>query len=227
MPPHDPAASHETPQGPVEIRQDAAITIPEALLIATEQNFPLGKSTLQRWAKAWGEQGAISSVKCVLVTTRAGVAYRIDREDFQSWLFEQKQNLGPGETFRDPVMSHETRKDTSRSQQTSQDPKRPHEAPRDDTEIVGPLRDEIMNLKIDVEVRKQLLTQAAGEINRQRDQIETLLRENGGLETQILQLSASGANMKSLSIGRDTGERGSDDPQPYVDSHQASENSTL
>ena len=51
------------------------------------------------------------------------------------------------------------------------------------------LRDENMQLKIDVEVRKQLLNQAAGEINRQRDHIEKLLRENGGLQSQVLQLS--------------------------------------
>ena len=47
-----------------------------------------------------------------------------------------------------------------------------------------------MQLKIDVEVRKQLLNQAAGEITRQRDQIENLLRENGGLQTRLLQLAA-------------------------------------
>ena len=52
------------------------------------------------------------------------------------------------------------------------------------------LRDENMQLKIDVEVRKQLLNQAAGEITRQRDHIEGLLRENGALQSQVLQLSA-------------------------------------
>jgi hypothetical protein len=52
------------------------------------------------------------------------------------------------------------------------------------------LRDENMQLKIDVEVRKQLLNQAAGEITRQRDHIEGLLRENGALHSRVLQLSA-------------------------------------
>jgi len=52
------------------------------------------------------------------------------------------------------------------------------------------LRDENMQLKIDVEVRKQLLNQAAGEITRQRDHIEGLLRENGGLQSRVLQLAA-------------------------------------
>ncbi len=41
-----------------------------------------------------------------------------------------------------------------------------------------------------MEVRKQLLNQAAGEITRQRDHIEGLLRENGALQSQVLQLSA-------------------------------------
>ena len=52
------------------------------------------------------------------------------------------------------------------------------------------LRDENMQLKIDVEVRKQLLNQAAGEITRQRDHIEELLRENGALQSRVLQLAA-------------------------------------
>ena len=52
------------------------------------------------------------------------------------------------------------------------------------------MRDENMQLRIDVEVRKQLLNQAAGEITRQRDHIEALLRENGALHSRVLQLSA-------------------------------------
>ncbi len=47
-----------------------------------------------------------------------------------------------------------------------------------------------MRLKVDVEVRKQLLNQAAGEIGRQRGQIEALLRENGALDLRVLQLSS-------------------------------------
>ena len=99
---------HETPRDPVEIRQDAAITIQEALRIATEDEFAIGKSTLQRWAKVWGDKGAASPVKCVLVTSRFGSTYRFDRDDFRSWIFEQKQNMRPGETLRDPVRPLET-----------------------------------------------------------------------------------------------------------------------
>ena len=58
------------------------------------------------------------------------------------------------------------------------------------TDATQKLRDENMQLKIDVEVRKQLLNQAAGEITRQRDHIEGLLRENGALQSRVLQLSA-------------------------------------
>ena len=68
---------------------------------------------------------------------------------------------------------------------------RPHETPRgEEPDLTATIRDENMQLKIDVEVRKQLLNQAAGEINRQRNQIEKLLRENGGLQTQLLQIAA-------------------------------------
>jgi hypothetical protein len=192
MPPQDANGSDETSRDAVEIRQDAAITIQEALIIAGEQSFPIGKSTLQRWTKAWAEQGAASSVKSVLVTTRKGNIYHLDRDDFKAWIFEQKQNLRPGEVLRDPVMSHETPRDPARPQQTSRDTERPHETSSADmnADATQKLRDENMQLKIDVEVRKQLLNQAAGEITRQRDHIEGLLRENGALHSRVLQLSA-------------------------------------
>ena len=180
----------ETPRDPVEIRQDAAITIQEALAIAAEEEFAVGKSTLQRWAKSWGEQGAASQVKSILVSTRFGTTYRLDREDFKSWVFEQKQNARPGETLRDPVGSHETSQDLKRPQETLRGPARPAETLRDPSQPSDETRNEIMNLRIDLEVRKQLIGQAQVEITRQRDQIETLLRENGGLQTQLLQLAA-------------------------------------
>ena len=184
MPSNDPAAS-----------QDVSPT-------------PVGKSTLQRWAKTWGALGTASPVKSILVTTRTGAAYRVDRDDFTAWLIEQKQNMRPGERLKDPVISQETSRGPEMSRKTSQDPERHHETSRDPSGSQGnsrarthtfsngvelddgsSLRDENMQMKIDVEVRKQLLNQAAGEINRQRDQIEKLLRENGGLQSQVLQLS--------------------------------------
>jgi len=192
MPPQDVNRPDETSRDTVEIRQDAAITIQEALIIAAEQSFSIGKSTLQRWAKVWAERGATSSVKSVLVTNRAGSFYRLDRDDFKAWLFDQQQNMRPGETLRDPVMSHETPRHTARPPQTSRDTERPHETASADrgSDAAQKLRDENMQLKIDVEVRKQLLNQAAGEITRQRDHIDGLLRENGALQSRVLQLSA-------------------------------------
>jgi hypothetical protein len=190
MPPSDPTESHEAPRDPIEIRQEDAITIQEALAIATEQDFPIGKSTLQRWAKAWDDRNE-SSVKCVLVTTRKGKTYHLHRDDFKAWVFDQKQNMRPNEAPRDPVTPHETSKDFTRSHQTSRDSQRPRETSSDADDIVQELREENMQLKIDVGVRKQLLNQAAGEIGRQRGQIETLLRENGALESRVLQLSSA------------------------------------
>jgi hypothetical protein len=200
MPPQDANRSDETSQDAVEIRQDAAITIQEALLIAVEQAFPIGKSTLQRWAKVWADRGATSSVKSVLVTNRAGSFYRLDRDDFEAWLFDQKENMRPGQTLRDPTMSHETPRDAARPHQTSRDTERPHETASTETNSDGiqKLRDENMHLKIDVEVRKQLLNQAAGEITRQRDHIEGLLRENGALQSRVLQLSAPASDRQDL-----------------------------
>jgi hypothetical protein len=182
MPPQDANRSDETSRDAVEIRQDAAITIQEALIIAAEQSFPIGKSTLQRWAKVWADRGAASSVKSVLVTNRAGSFYRLDRDDFKAWLFDQKQNMREGDVLRDPTMSHETSRDTERPRETLNADM--------NTDATQKLRDENMQLKIDVEVRKQLLNQAASEITRQRDHIEGLLRENGALQSRVLQLSA-------------------------------------
>ena len=217
MPPQDANRSDETSRDAVEIRQDAAITIQEALIIAAEQSLPIGKSTLQRWAKVWAERGAASSVKSVLVTNRAGSFYRLDRDDFKAWLFDQQQNMRAGDVLRDPAMSHETPRDTARPQQTSRDTERPHEtASADrDTDAAQKLRDENMQLKIDVEVRKQLLNQAAGEITRQRDHIEGLLRENGALQSRLLQLAAPVNNERQdLAAGRRPRAQHRDHPLP-------------
>ena len=198
MPPQE--GPDETPRDPIELRQDAAINIQEALIIAAEQAFPIGKSTLQRWAKVWAERGAASSVKSVLVTNRAGSAYRLDRDDFNAWLFDQKQNMRPGEILRDPMMSDETLGDTARPRQTLRGFERPHETSNDEpnSHAMQKLHDENMQLKIDVEVRKQLINQAAGEITRQRDHIEGLLRENGALQSRVLQLSAPNRDGQDL-----------------------------
>ena len=115
----DLSPSHEVPRDPVVLRQDAAITVQDALALAINENFPIGKSTIQRWAKTWSDQASVSPVKCVLVTTRTGASYQIDRDDFLSWLIEQKQNTRLGKVLQDPERPHETLKDPMRSRQTS------------------------------------------------------------------------------------------------------------
>ncbi len=198
MPPQSPA-SQETPRDPIEIRQDAAIGIQEALLISADEAFPIGKSTLQRWARYWAQQGSLSPVKSILVTNRTGNAYRLDRDDFTAWLFEQKNNARSQETQRDPKGPHETPRDLTGSHEISQGAKKPQQTSGDfarsretndgDDDAEAQLREENMQLKIDLEVRKRLLSQAAAEIARQRDQTESLLRENGALGLQVRQLA--------------------------------------
>ena len=231
MPPQEMDRPDETSRGAVEIRQDDAITIQDALIIAAEQSFPIGKSTLQRWAKVWAERGVASSVKSVLVANRAGSFYRLDRDGFKAWLFDQKENMRAGEVLRDPMMSHETPRDTARPQQTSRDAERSHETSNEGTNSGGlqTLREENMQLKIDVEVRKQLLNQAVGEITRQRDHIEGLLRENGALHSRVLQLSAPKQDIQDLPAPADL----IHDPQIHhypqdgIDNPAAAANGTL
>ena len=192
----DLSLSQVTPKDFVEIRQDAAITIQDALLLATNENLPIGKSTIQRWAKRWADLGAASVVKSVLVTNRDGASYRLDRDDFTSWLMSEKNNARLGKVLRDPERSHETLRDPPRSGEISRDPERSSETSRgfhetgsaSQDEITG-LRNEIMNLKIDVGIRKELINQTAAEINRLRQQTESLLIEKGALQFQLLQLA--------------------------------------
>ena len=232
MPPQAPA-SQETPRDPIEIRQDAAIGIQDALLISAEEAFPIGKSTLQRWARHWAEQGRLSPVKSILVTNRTGSAYRLDRDDFTAWLFEQKNNARSQETPRDPMGPHETPRDLTGSHETSRGAEKPQQTSREfasshetvaDDDAVAQLREENMQLKIDLEVRKRLLSQAAAEIGRQRDQTESLLRENGALGLQVRQLAdgrAAGDRISASHDGARTRE-GSDGPAVHVHNQHSS-----
>lgn len=192
------APSPETPQGEVEISQDAAIAIGEALIVAASIPFPIGKSTLQRWAKHWAERGAASPVKCVLVTSRLGSSYRIDRDDFEAWAFEQAQNERPAETPQDLPRPHETQGDPARSHETSRDAKRPHETSQGEADAseadmiarVKALEDDNMQLRIDVGIRKELIIRANDEMRGLRKAADMLLRENGALNYQLAQLEA-------------------------------------
>jgi len=200
-----PPASHETSQDLVEIRQEDAITVVEALTITESIPFSIGKSTLQRWAKVWSDQAKASPVKSVLVTNRDGSSYRLSRSDFEAWVIEQSQNKKPRETPEDLVRSHETSQDLARHQQISQDLMRPRDVPtRFKSELEGDqllqriqeledqkkkLEEDNLHLKIDVGVRKELINRAKEEMTRIRNMTDDLLRENGALGYQIRQLA--------------------------------------
>src|SRR6516225_1596832 len=132
-----PEAQPEVSQDPVEIRHEDARTINDALLLAAQISFTIGRSTLQRWAKVWHELGSASQVKCLLVTTRAGSIYKLDRQDFEAWVLEQKENdrsheipqglERPIETSQNPIGSPETPRDPIRSQETPRGPEASHQ----------------------------------------------------------------------------------------------------
>jgi DNA repair exonuclease SbcCD ATPase subunit len=207
-----PQLPHEVSQDPIEIRQDNAITIAEALLVASQAHFSIGKSTIQRWAKVWEMKGIASPVKCILVTTRAGNFYKLDRQDFETWVLEQKENDRSHEIPQDLERPDEVLPDLERPDGASQDFIRPRETSRgtepaskkitelemrlkqledENTELKegsAQLKDENLNLKIDLGVRRELIKQAKEEMDRMRSAGENLLRENGALEFQIRQL---------------------------------------
>ena len=187
----NPTTSHEILREPVEIRAENEITIPAAMQVAQEASLSLGLSTMQRWAKAWAQQGLDAKVKTILVTTRQGKLYKLDRDDFQAWVFEQKQNARPQEAPSDLERPHEISRDPARSQETSGGSARPQQVShrRSDDDRVRTLESENMNLKIDLGVRKQLLDRAKEEMDSLRAMTNTLLRENGALSYQIHQLA--------------------------------------
>jgi hypothetical protein len=147
----------EASRDPIEIRDDDAITINDALAFAADLSFMLGKSTLQRWAKFWEERPG-GPVRSIIVTTTAGKFYKLSRQDFEAWVFDQKQNKKLPETPRDPT----------RPSKTSRDPERPREVSDERVEESGrvkELENENLQLKIDLGVRKQLLERAKEEMD--------------------------------------------------------------
>jgi len=172
----------EVSRDPIEIRDEDAITVNEALTMASDLSFALGKSTLQRWARFWYERPG-GAVRCVLVTTRAGNVYKLSRENFEAWVFDQKQN----------DKSREISRDLLRPPKTSPNLERPHETSpeaQENPSRIKELENENMQLKIDVGVRKQLLERVKEEIDGLRSMANNLLRENGSLQYQIRQLAA-------------------------------------
>src|SRR5262245_26775093 len=91
----------------VEIRAENEITLREAVTVSEELSFPLGLSTLQRWAIIWRQLGSVSPVKALLVTTRTGKEYKLDREDFTAWALKEKENKPPREASEGLKKPHE------------------------------------------------------------------------------------------------------------------------
>jgi len=194
---HDPqpTPSHEAPRDPVEIRDDDAITIHQALTIATERAFLLGKSTLQRWAKYWHDHPtAKGAVRSILVDTREGAFYKLSREDFEVWVFDQQQNARSRENPEDPVRPSKTSQGPARSNEIQRGFAEPQEASSDSKlSAEGKYRTEELekenfNLKVDLAARKQLLDMAREELTAIRSEHHNALREIGGLQFQIRQL---------------------------------------
>jgi hypothetical protein len=177
----DPPGPQEASRDPIEIREDDAITVHEALALASDLGFALGKSTLQRWALFWKDHPG-GAVRCVLVTTSGGNVYKLSREDFEAWVFDQKQNDKSREISRDPMRPPKVSRDLERPRETSTETQQ-------STSRLKDLENENMQLKIDVGVRKQLLERAKEEMDDLRSMTNSLLRENGSLQYQILQLA--------------------------------------
>ena len=186
MPPQEPHAPQEISRDTIEIRDEDAITIQEALTLAVAHEFPLGKSTLQRWTKSWYDKPG-GAVRCLLVDNRDGKFYKLSREDFEAWVFDQKLNARSHETPQDPMRPPKVSRDPARSHETS-------EETRENSSRVKELENEIMQLKIDVGVRKQLMERAKDEIDDLRSTTNNLFRENGALEFQLRQLAAPKEN---------------------------------
>ncbi len=170
-------------------------------MLAQAIGYPVGKSTLQRWARHWSDTGAASPVKCILVTNRLGVAYRIDKSDFEAWVLEQQANQQSHETPPDPARPRDVSQDFERPHETRQDPERRHEtsqrAEQESDDRVAALeqenadlKTENMNLKIDIGVRKGLLDRAWTQLKEISTEANNLLRENGALQYQIRQIAA-------------------------------------
>jgi hypothetical protein len=180
----------EVPPDTIEIRAENAISIPEALAIAENEGLDIGHSTLQRWAKVWRLKGAASPVKSLLSDTRFGKEYRLDRDDFTTWVLKEKENEGPREVPRDPARPDETSQDAARSRETSRDL---NEAAR-----VKELEDQIFQLRIDLAARNQLIEMARGDMSELKEKVYELNREVGALNYQLLQLGSAKAETKTV-----------------------------
>lgn len=169
--PQDLTASHETHQdsprprettpdaqpSSVQIPEDRQISITGALSLAIDEGLNIGKSTLQRHAKRWHEAGEASPVKCVLVTTRWGKHYALDRETFLSWTLDELAQQERSDAPQDLSRSHETLQDSVRLHEAKHNgtPDRKTTQPAGpDTELASP---DAANLPTKIEETKKEL----------------------------------------------------------------------
>ncbi len=181
----------------VRIAEANAITVAEALSLAQQTGVPIGKSTLQRWAKLWAET-PYSTVKAVLQVTRTGRHYEIYRDDYESWLLEQAENQ---QTPPDPVRPDKILPDLGGSHEVPEDLGRSHGASEEDTALasrVAELETENLQLQIDVGVRRELVNRAKVEMDALHARLQETVKENGALEFQLRQLAAPTHSVRQI-----------------------------
>ena len=99
------------PVAPVTIPEENVINITDALVLAAAEGYPMGKATLQRYAKTWREMGHAAPVKSIMPISPSGSIQLLDREDLLSWIFNAqstpRRGTTPPATARDDVRSPE------------------------------------------------------------------------------------------------------------------------
>ena len=199
-------ASPETPRGEVEIKQGDAITVNEALAFAQQEAFPIGKSTLQRWAKIWSELGINAPVKCVLITNRQGSVYKLDRSDFLAWVFDVKENDRSQQAPLDIVRPKEIQEDLAKHDETSQDltdrteevqklESKLEEIEEEKEKLASKFQDETVLRK----VHEYRADRAEEAIENERDRTDRLLKIVGAQEHKLRELGLPEMDVLRLS----------------------------
>ena len=209
--------SQEVLRDPPEVRiaEANAITMPEALPLAQQMGVPIGKSTLQRWAKVWTETPG-SAVKAVLQVTRTGRHYEIDRDDYESWLLEQAENQ---QTPPDPIRPDKARQGLDGSHEAPEDLGRSSEASGDNDALaarVTELETENLQLQIDVGVRRELVNRAKVEMDALHARLQETVKENGALDFQLRQLAAPSQSVRQIDAPDDADREGDNGEAPAV-----------
>lgn len=168
------------------------VPLAEAVLIFQAAGIYRGERTISRYC----QNGGLDCVKEQLPSGAMG--YFINRESIQDRIIELKQLEASGHVA--------ARHDTSGQDAASPDLSRHDEtetkalierAEKAEKEREG-LRDEILQLKIDVGVRKELLNQAKQLTEHMRGERDDMMRYVGALEGQVRQLGAAPVDRLSL-----------------------------